>query len=304
MPFAFILNLIIQSIPNCLLIRRAQLSSHTYNQELWIIMLETRKRTLHTRVPLCANKPCVWWVSVHTTGRGPLSFTEAPVRVIVACLQPFHNLSWYFLAINLTFCQSVLLLHPWLWRTVFDFFQRMVKKLYFCKTIQVVHRSLIFYHPRTDQFDKTMQFVGCHDDVIKWKHFQCYWPFCVGSSPVTGEFPLTKASDAELWCFLWSAPGINGWVNNREAGDLRCNGAYCDVIVMYHMVHQLLKPEYSGQTKSIPWQLRLWLLAPPGHQKACYWLFKIYGPFLSTGKDLPYLCIPMENTNTFLYFIK
>ena len=42
-----------------------------------------------------------------------------------------------------------------------------------------------------------------------------------------GEFtahrriPLTKASDAELWCFLWSAPWINGWVNNRNAGDLR-----------------------------------------------------------------------------------
>ena len=33
-----------------------------------------------------------------------------------------------------------------------------------------------------------------------------------------GEFtgprwiPRTKASDAELWCFLWSAPWINGWV--------------------------------------------------------------------------------------------
>ena len=23
----------------------------------------------------------------------------------------------------------------------------------------------------------------------------------------------TKASDAELWCFLWYAPWINGWVN-------------------------------------------------------------------------------------------
>ena len=44
----------------------------------------------------------------------------------------------------------------------------------------------------------------------------------------TGEFtghwwiPGTKASNAELWCFLWSAPEKNGWVNNREAGDLRC----------------------------------------------------------------------------------
>ena len=44
---------------------------------------------------------------------------------------------------------------------------------------------------------------------------------------------LTKASGAELWCFLWSAgPWINGWVNNREAGDLRRHRAHYDVIVM------------------------------------------------------------------------
>ena len=41
-----------------------------------------------------------------------------------------------------------------------------------------------------------------------------------------------KASDAELWCFLWSAPWIKGWVHNREAGDLRRNRAHYDVIVM------------------------------------------------------------------------
>ena len=46
------------------------------------------------------------------------------------------------------------------------------------------------------------------------------------TGPLYGEFtghrriPLTKASDAELSCFLWSAPWIKGWVNNREAGDL------------------------------------------------------------------------------------
>ena len=53
-----------------------------------------------------------------------------------------------------------------------------------------------------------------------------------------GEFtghrwiPRTKASDVELWCFLWSAPWTNGWVNNREAGDLRRHLAHYDVIVM------------------------------------------------------------------------
>ena len=42
--------------------------------------------------------------------------------------------------------------------------------------------------------------------------------------------PRTKASDAELWCFLWSA--TNGWVNTGEAGDLRRYRALYDVIVM------------------------------------------------------------------------
>ena len=44
-----------------------------------------------------------------------------------------------------------------------------------------------------------------HDDVIKWKHFPRYRPFVRGIHrwPVNSR---TKASDAELWCFLWSAP--------------------------------------------------------------------------------------------------
>ena len=44
--------------------------------------------------------------------------------------------------------------------------------------------------------------------------------------------PSTKANDAELWCFLWSAPWINGWVNNRETGDSMRHRAHYDVIVM------------------------------------------------------------------------
>ena len=41
----------------------------------------------------------------------------------------------------------------------------------------------------------------------------------------------TKASDAELWCFLWSAPELMV-ENNREAGDLRRYRAHYDVTVM------------------------------------------------------------------------
>ena len=72
-----------------------------------------------------------------------------------------------------------------------------------------------------------------HDDVIKWKHF-----FRV-TGPLGGEFtgprwiPLTKASDAELWCmFSLMCAGTNGWVNSREAGDLRRRRTHYDVTVM------------------------------------------------------------------------
>ena len=57
------------------------------------------------------------------------------------------------------------------------------------------------------------------------------------SGPLCGEFtghrwiPRTKASDAELWCFIWSA-WINRWVNDRQAGDLRRHRSHYDVIVM------------------------------------------------------------------------
>ena len=58
------------------------------------------------------------------------------------------------------------------------------------------------------------------------------------TGPLYGEFtgprwiPRTKASDAELWCFLWSAPWINGWVNNGDAGDLRRHRAHYDVVLI------------------------------------------------------------------------
>ena len=69
------------------------------------------------------------------------------------------------------------------------------------------------------------------DDVIKWKPFPGYWPFVRGihrspvNSPHKGQW--RGALMFSLIC-VW----INGWVNNREAGDLRCYRAHYDVIVM------------------------------------------------------------------------
>ena len=62
--------------------------------------------------------------------------------------------------------------------------------------------------PAYDVFDYyhvvAINFV-MHDDVIKWKHFRVTGPLW-GESADHLWIPLTKASDAELWYFLWSAP--------------------------------------------------------------------------------------------------
>ena len=70
-----------------------------------------------------------------------------------------------------------------------------------------------------------------HDDVIKWKHFPRHWPFVRGihRSPVNS---LHKGQWRGALMFSLICARINGWVNNREAGDLRRYPAQCDVTVM------------------------------------------------------------------------
>ena len=70
-----------------------------------------------------------------------------------------------------------------------------------------------------------------HDDVIKWKHFLRNWPFVQGihRSPVNSPY---KGQWRGALMFSLICVWINGWVNNRKAGDLRRYRAQYDVIVM------------------------------------------------------------------------
>ena len=71
-----------------------------------------------------------------------------------------------------------------------------------------------------------------------WRHhmetFSALLALCAGNSPVPGEFPALRpwqwrgALIFSLIC-VW----INGWVNNRESGDLRHHRAHYDVTVMF-----------------------------------------------------------------------
>ena len=73
--------------------------------------------------------------------------------------------------------------------------------------------------------------IKIHDDVIKWKHFPRCWPFVRGfhrwpvNSPHKGQW--RGALMFSLIC-SW----INGWVNNREAGDLIRHRAHYDITAM------------------------------------------------------------------------
>ena len=67
-----------------------------------------------------------------------------------------------------------------------------------------------------------------------WRHqmetFSALLALCAGNSPVNGEFPaqrpVTRSFDVFFIC-AW----INGWINNRDAGDLRRHRAHYDVTV-------------------------------------------------------------------------
>ena len=71
------------------------------------------------------------------------------------------------------------------------------------------------------------------DDVNKWKYFPPYRRFVRGihGSPV--NFPH-KGQWRGALMFSFISTRINGWINNREAGDLRRHRAHYDIIVMMH----------------------------------------------------------------------
>ena len=108
-----------------------------------------------------------------------------------------------------------------------------------------------------------------HDDVIKWKHFPRYWPFVRGihrspvNSPHKGQW--RGALMFSLIC-VW----INGWVNNRKAGDLRRYRAHYEVIVMTTSFFTLTTR--SGYERNL-WDCKVWFSIcskPDKHVHMCF----------------------------------
>ena len=85
-----------------------------------------------------------------------------------------------------------------------------------------------------------------HDDVIKWKHIPRHWPFVWGSHR---WIPHTKGQWRGALMFSLICSWINGWVNSREAGDLKRGRTHYDVIVMFYcMILAYTRPRASKDT--------------------------------------------------------
>ena len=76
--------------------------------------------------------------------------------------------------------------------------------------------------------------------------------FCVtghlcGEFPATGAFPAQRLEWRGALMFSLICVWINGWENNRKAGDLRRYRAHYDVIVMMTMVEQTSDVEHTEE---------------------------------------------------------
>ena len=80
--------------------------------------------------------------------------------------------------------------------------------------------------------------IPWQDNVIKRKHFARYWAFVWGvhRSPVNSHH---KGQWRGALMFSLICAWTNGWVNIRDAGDLRCHRAHYDDTVMEYTIYDL-----------------------------------------------------------------
>ena len=102
-------------------------------------------------------------------------------------------------------------------------------------------------HPDKNTNDLPYLFCVRHINDVRskaptwWRHqmetFSALLAICAGNSPVPGEFTTQKPVTRSL---MFTCVWINGWVNNREAGDLRRYWAHYGVTVMKHARNELI----------------------------------------------------------------
>ena len=123
--------------------------------------------------------PCVYTISKNIIKWGEIMWIEVRWDGVRFCEFTWCIVSWYKLR------YVYMRLSGWIWGDVS-----------WCFKLSEV-TDVCWVYVRWGQIS--------HDDVIKWNIFRVTGPLC-GEFSCDRWIPLTKASDAELWCFLWSAP--------------------------------------------------------------------------------------------------
>ena len=111
-----------------------------------------------------------------------------------------------------------------------------------------------------DYLDISVRSATSVKEFSWWRHqmetFSDLLAICAGNSPVPGDSPL-KGQWRRALIFSLICVWINGWVNNREAGDLRRYRAHYDVIVMLKDMGNSALSHYPNQYRLIVhWTLR------------------------------------------------
>ena len=108
------------------------------------------------------------------------------------------------------------------------------------KEASILHNIILLWWESTLQIANNGE---SHEDGTKWKHFPRYWSFVRGihrpavNSPHKGQW-----RGASMFSLI--SAWISGWINNREAGDLRRHRAHYDVTVMH--IHVIISCPQAG----------------------------------------------------------
>ena len=92
--------------------------------------------------------------------------------------------------------------------------------------------SLLFWRPFRLQLQQSVSVAWWR---LQMETFSALLAICAGNSPIAVNSPH-KGQWRGALMFSLLCVWINGWVNNREACDLRRYRAHCDVTVMGHQV--------------------------------------------------------------------
>ena len=118
-----------------------------------------------------------------------------------------------------------------------------------------MHRSVTEIYTHVHIPVSTCCIVGYETGSLSlWRHqmgtLSALLAICAGNSSVPVNSPHKGQWHGALM-FSLICVWINGWINNRKAGDLRRHRAHCDVIVMVGFVQQVYKSIFYQQWRRI-----------------------------------------------------